>query len=204
MKNEIKVILVAGWLSLLSACSSLPASVHSAAAADTGLILIQQDRLVRLYARPDFNPKHFGEFALKRVEVQTTSSLDAEQKAEQERLGAELEAQLTKLLTKRDAASRLSMDIRLHDIKPVSPALNMVTLVLAFVPLDTGAVTVETTYRDDAGLIQARRIERLTGSVFNIKASFSAYGQHKLVLSEWALRCPMSTTCLSRPDESIR
>lgn len=196
MKNEIKIILAAGWLSLLSACSSLPASKS---AADTGLILIQQNRSVRLYARPDFDPKHFGEFALNRVEVQTTSSLDAEQQVEQERLGAELEAQITKLVKKREAASRLSMDIRIHDIEPVSPALNMLSLVLAFVPLDTGAMIVETIYRDDAGHIQARRIERLTGSVFNIKASFSAYGQHKLVLSEWALRCPMSAACLTKP-----
>ena len=170
----------------------------------SGLNLIYQDKLVRLYARPDFDPSRFEAFALDRVEVQTASSLDSKQKAEQEQLGTDLEAQITKLLTKRDSASRLSMYIRLHDIESVMPAINIATLAHVFLPLDTGAMTVETTYRDSAGYIQARRIERLNGSVFNIKASFSAYGQHKLILSEWAQRCPMSVACLSKPGESFK
>lgn len=204
MKNKIKVVVVAGSISLLNACASLPESSRSESTADTELILIHQEKSVRLYARPDFDPIRFSEFTLNRVEVQTTLSLDAEQKAEQERLGTDLEAQITKLLTKHNVASRLSMDIRLNDIKPVFPALNVATLVLAFVPLDTGAMTVETTYRDDAGKVQARRIERLTGSIFNIKASFSAYGQHRLALSEWAQRCPMSISCLSKPEVALK
>lgn len=207
MKNGIKIFFAAACLSLLPACAGLPESMRRGAAADTGLILIHQDRSVRLYVRPDFDLLRFGEFALDRVEVQTASSLDAEQKADQERLGTDLATQISTLLTKqdstslttRDSASRLSMHIRLHDIQPVTPALNMASLVLALVPLDTGAMIAETTYRDNAGRIQARRIEQLTGSIFNFKASFSAYGQHKIMLSEWAQHCPMSAACLSKP-----
>ncbi len=196
MESKIKAILAVGFLSLLSACASLPDSAVAEADANTGLILIHQDKSVRLYARPDFDPLRFGEFVLDHVEVQAAPSLDAEQKAEQDRLGTDLAEQITRQHTNRDSASRLSMDIRLHDIKSVSPALNTVTIVLAFIPLDTGSLIVETTYRDDSGRIQVRRIEQLTGSVFNIKASFSAYGQHKLMLNEWAQHCPMSATCL--------
>ncbi len=203
MKNRIKVILVAGSICLLSACAGLPEISRNEAAADTDLVLIHQDKTVRLYARPSFDPLLYSEFKLGRIEVQTAPSLDAGQKAEQEQLGTELKAQITQLLTKHNSASHLSMDIRLNDIEPVSPALNVATLVLAFVPLDTGAMTVETTYRDDAGTIQARRIERLTGSIFNIKASFSAYGQHKLALNEWAQHCPMSIACLSKPAGAL-
>lgn len=199
MKNKIKVILVAGSICLLSACASLPERSRNEAAADTDLVLIHQDKSVRLYARPGFDPSHFSEFKLNRVVVQAAASLDAEQKTEQERLGIDLEAQISKLLTKQHSASCLSMDVRLNDIEPVSPALNVATLVLAFVPLDTGAMTVETTYRDDTGEVQVRRIERLTGSIFNIKASFSEYGQHKLALTEWVQRCSMSFACLSKP-----
>jgi hypothetical protein len=203
MKSKIKVILVAGSICLLSACAGLPERSHEAAA-DTDLILIHQDKSVRLYARPDFDPSRFSEFSLNHVDVQTASSLDAKQKAEQERLGTDLEAQITKLLTEQHAAMRLRMDIHLSEIEPVSPALNVATIVLAFVPLDTGAMTVETTYRDDAGKVQVRRIERLTGSIFNIRASFSAYGQHKITLDEWAQRCVMSVACLSRPVTSAQ
>lgn len=206
MKNKVKIFVATGCMSLLTACAGLPESARNEAAADTGLILIHQDKSVRLYARPDFNPLRFEEFALDRVEVQTVSSLDAEHKADQERLGTDLATQITTLLatrnstsfTTRDSASRLNMDIRLHDIQPVTPVLNMASLVLALVPLDTGAMIAETTYRDNAGRIQARRIEQLTGSIFNFKASFSAYGQHKIMLSEWAQHCPMSAACLSK------
>lgn len=207
MKNMIKIFVAIGCLSLLTACAGLPESVQKEAATDTGLILIHQDKSVCLYARPDFNPLRFGEFALDRVEVETASSLDAEQKADQERLGTDLATQITTLLTTRDStsltarnsASSLNMNIRLRDIRPVTPALNMTTLVLVLVPLDTGAIIAETTYRDNAGRIQARRIEQLTGSIFNFKASFSTYGQHKIMLSEWAQHCPMSAACLSTP-----
>ena len=199
MENKIKIFLMTGCMSLLTACAGLPERVPSEAAADAGLILIHQDNSVRLYARPDFDPLRFSGFALDRVEVQTAASLDTEQKAEQELLGTDLTTQISTLITTRDSALRLNMDISLHDIHPVTPALNMATLVLALVPLDTGSMIVETTYRDNAGRIQARRIERLTGSIFNFRAIFSAYGQHKFVLSEWAQRCPMSATCLSKP-----
>lgn len=201
MENMIKIFVATGCLSLLTACAGLPERAHSEAAADTGLTLIHQDKSVRLYARPDFDPMHFGGFALDRVEVQTASSLDAEQKADQERLGTDLATQITTLLTTRDTAtaSRLNMNIRLHDIQPVTPALNMASLVLIFMPHDTGSMIAETTYRDNTGRIQARRIEQLTGSIFNFKASFSAYGQHKIMLSEWVQHCPMSAACLSKP-----
>ncbi len=199
MKNKMKAMLVAASLSLLGACASLPPNARNEVAADSGLLLIHQDKSLRLYERAGFDPARFGQFALDRVEVQTDASLNAQQKIEEERLGAELQVQLGKLITAHASAPRLNMDIRLQDIQPVSPALNMLSIVLAFVPLDTGAMTVETTYRDAAGTIQARRIERLSGSVFNIKASFSEYGQHKLVLSAWAQHCALSAVCLNKP-----
>ncbi|MDD5056429.1 MAG: DUF3313 family protein [Sideroxydans sp.] len=198
MENKKKVAFAALCLSLLAACASLPQHVRNEVATDSGLVLIHQDKSLRLYERAGFDPARFGQFALERVEVQTDASLNAQQKNEQEKLGAELQAQLGKLITPHASTPRLRMDIRLQDIQPVSPALNMVSIVLAFVPLDTGAVTVETTYRDEAGTIQAHRIERLSGSVFNIKASFSEYGQHKLALSAWAQLCAMSAACLGK------
>lgn len=204
MGIEIKAIFMAVCLSVLSGCAGLPESVRGEADADAGLFLIHQDKSVRFYARPGFNPARFGEFVLDHVEVQAPPSLDAEQKAEQERLGTDLAAQIPRQIKTRDSASRLHMDICLRDIKSVSPALNTLTIVLAFVPLDTGAMIVDTTYRDDAGSIQAHRIEQLTGSVFNIRASFSAYGQHKLMLSEWAQRCATGASCLVEATEQKR
>lgn len=204
MEIRSKAVIAAGCLMMLSGCAGLPEAARSQADADAGLVLIHQDKSVRLYAGPRFDPARFSEFALDRVEVQTPPSLDAEQKAEQERLGTDLAVQLTGLLKARDSASRLHMDIRLYNIKSVSPVLNTLTIVLAFVPLDTGAMIVDTTYRDDTGGIQAHRIEQLTGSVFNIKASFSAYGQHKLMLSEWAQRCAMNAACLGGGTEQRR
>ena len=201
MKNKFNNILAVMLLGQLVACASLPPNVPDEQVADGDLILIHQDNTVRLYARPGFDPLHFGEYALDRVEVQVAAAVNAQQKTEQEQLGAELQAQLKQLITVHDSATRLNINIRLHDIKPVTPAFNMVSIVLAFVPLDTGAMTVDTTYRDAAGRIQVRRIERLSGSIFNIKASFSEYGQHKIVLSEWAQHCAIMVACLSKSAE---
>jgi hypothetical protein len=198
MKNNLKKILVPILLVQLSACASV---LPGEPAKDNELSLIRQDKTTRLYARPGFDPQRFGEYALDRVEVQVTASANALQKIEQEKLGAQLQTQLRQLIAPPASAARLNMEVRLHDIEPVTPALNMVSIVLAFVPLDTGAMTLETTYRDVDGVVQARRIERLSGSIFNIKASFSEYGQHKIVLSEWAQNCALSEACLSATAE---
>ncbi len=197
------IIFALACLGALSGCAGLPQNAPGEAAAGAGLVLVHQDSSVRLYAKPGFNPARFGGYALEHVEVQPSAP---EHKAEQERLGAELAAQLAGLFAPGQfapgqVAPRLHLDIRLYDIKPVSPALNALTLVLAFAPLDTGAMIVDTIYRDDAGSIQAHRIEQLTGSIFNIKASFSAYGQHKIMLSEWAQRCGASAACLAEGKE---
>lgn len=58
---------------------------------------------------------------------------------------------------------------------------------------------METLYRDDTGRMQARRLDRLSGSVFNLKAGFSDYGQHRLALNEWAQRCSAQAACLNKP-----
>lgn len=201
MDARIKAILVLICLSAFSGCAGLPQIDPTEAVTNEGLILIHQDKSVRLYARPGFNPTRFGELVLDHVEVQALASLGAQQKAEQQQLGADLAAAFTRMPKRGDGALRLHLDIRLYDIKPVSPALNALTLVVAFVPLDTGSVIVDTTYRDETGSIQAHRIEQLTGSVFNIKASFSAYGQHKIMLNEWARRCTAVPVCLEEGME---
>ncbi len=203
MRTGIRSIFAISMLSLLAACTSLSDKAYTQASVDDKeeLVLAYQDRSMFLYMRPGFAASQVNHLELGRVAVQTSLSLSAEQKTEQEHLGTELESQLNKLLTKRDSASRLIMDVRLYDIAPVSPAINVLTTLLFLAPLDTGALTVETLYRDDSGRIQARRLDRLSGSVFNLKASFSAYGQHRLALNEWAQRCSAQAACLNKPVE---
>lgn len=203
MKPRIRNIFSITMLSLLAACTSLSdkAGTQASAVDKEELVLAYQDRSMLLYLRPGFESSNVNHLELGRVAVQTSLSLGAEQKIEQEHLGTELESQLNKLLATRNTASRLSMDVRLYDIAPVSPAINVLTTLLFLAPLDTGALTVETLYRDDSGRIQARRLDRLSGSVFNLKAGFSAYGQHRLALNEWALRCSAQAACLKKPAE---
>lgn len=200
METGIRHIFAITMLSLLAACAGLSDKATQASVVDKEeLALVYQDRSTLLYLRPGFESSHVNHLELGRVTVQISLSLGAEQKAELEHLGTELESQLNKLLTTRDTASRLSMDVRLYDIEPVSPAINVLTTLLFLAPLDTGALTVETLYRDDTGRMQALRLDRLSGSVFNLKASFSAYGQHRLALNEWAQRCSAQAACLNKP-----
>lgn len=203
METRIRIALAITMLSVLAACTGLSdkTGTQTSVVDKEELALAYQDRSMLLYLRPGFESSKVSHLELGHVAVQTASSLGAEQQTEQEYLGVELESQLNKLLTIRDTASRLSMDVRLYDIAPVSPAINVLTTLLFLAPLDTGALTVETLYRDDSGRIQARRLDRLSGSVFNLKASFSVYGQHRLALNEWALRCSAQAACLKKPAE---
>ncbi|MFZ1871533.1 MAG: hypothetical protein WAU54_01880, partial [Chania sp.] len=87
--------------------------------------------------------------------------------------------------------------IELYDNQPVSPALNVLSAVVLLVQLDSGALTLKTTFRDNAGQIQAIRVERLSGSVLNIAESLSRYGRLTDALTDWTTQWERWPACMS-------
>jgi len=178
------MILAAG----LSACASLPPPAAKPAAGTGALQIVTQSRTLRLASRPDFSPARYDGVALGRIDIRRPAELDSDDQAGYEALRATLAEQLAKTQAAQ-AKNALRMDIALYDVEPVSPALNVISAVALFLPLDTGAVTLEATFTDADGVVQAHRTERLTGDVTSILSGFSRYERLQEALADWAARC---------------
>ncbi len=70
------------------------------------------------------------------------------------------------------------------DVVPASPALNAVTTVVAFVPLDLGGAAIEAEFVDSTTNERlAAMVERKKGSSFDLKGGFSELGHARGALT---------------------
>lgn len=181
----------------LSACASLPPPDTGAAGSAGTLSLVTQSRTLHLASRPGFSPARYDGLAVGRIDIRRPAQLDDQDQAGYETLRAALAEQLAKTSAApgtsgtpaAPAKNALRMDVALYDVQPVSPALNVLSAAALFLPLDTGAVTLEATFTDADGTVQARRTERLSGDVTSILSGFSRYERLKEALIDWAARC---------------
>lgn len=73
------------------------------------------------------------------------------------------------------------------DVVPASPALNVVTTAVAFVPLDLGGAAIEAEFLDSTtGDRLAAMIDRKRGSSLDLKGGFTELGHAKAAFKEWA------------------
>ena len=81
------------------------------------------------------------------------------------------------------------------DVVPASPAVNAVTTVVAFVPLDLGGAAIEAEFLDSAtGERLAAMVERKKGSPVNVVGGFTELGYAKAAFREWASDLKLALT----------
>jgi hypothetical protein len=74
------------------------------------------------------------------------------------------------------------------DVVPASPALNVVTTAVAFVPLDLGGAAIEAEFLDSMTSERlAAMVDRKKGSSFDLKGGFTELGHAKAAFKEWAV-----------------
>jgi hypothetical protein len=184
------------FILMLAGCVSLPESSYRNIPETDPLKIMLQDRAFILAVHPDFDVSQYDGLVLGEVTVRHATDDNKKQVIEHDALDKTLTRHLTPRL-KGSQNSGLRMDIELYDIQPVSPALNVLSAVVLLVPLDSGALTMKTTFRDNAGQIQAIRVERLSGSVLNIAESLSRYGRLTDALTDWTTQWERWPACMS-------
>lgn len=73
------------------------------------------------------------------------------------------------------------------EIIPASPALNVVTTLVAFVPLDMGGAAIEAEFIDSMTNERvAAMVERKLGTPFDLKSGFTSLGHARASFKSWA------------------
>lgn len=73
------------------------------------------------------------------------------------------------------------------EIIPANPALNALTTVVAFVPLDMGGAAIEAEFIDSSNNeIMATMVERKLGTPFDLKSGFTSLGHARASFKVWA------------------
>lgn len=197
MKNiRVLKIGVLLFISVLTGCAKLQESSYRNIQELDSLKVMQQDRAFILALHPDFDVSRYDGLILGDVAMRSATSDKKKQVIEHDALDKTLSQHLTPRLTGSQHKG-LRMDIELYDIQPVSPTLNVLSAVVLLLPLDSGGLTMKTTFRDSAGQVQAIRIERISGSVLNISESFSRYGRLTDALTDWTAQWDYWPACMT-------
>lgn len=196
-RKSARMCVAAGFV-LLTGCASLP-DTPSNTTANTAesMPLIHQSRTLRVSTLPGFDIQQYDGLRLGTIQMRSPdkTSINTEDQAAHEKLRTALTQRLAPLLA-GTAEKGLRMDIELYNVRPVAPALNVLSAVALLLPLDSGALTIEASYYDADGILQARRVERLSGSVTDIANGFSRFGRLEQALDDWAAQCDQWQTCV--------
>jgi len=179
---------------VMSACTSLPSATQESAQA--GWRVVRQEPNIDVRVRADLPSSSLKQVKLGEVTVmKNAGSADNAGTAETssdsdalEDLRSALADQLRRGLKNADQAS-VTLNIRLLEAKPVSPALNALSAVVLFVPLDTGSILVEAELLSREGERIAIWRERVSGDYLDIGGGFSRWGRVRNALEKWAQRC---------------
>ncbi len=193
--------LLAGLMLSAGGCSTLSPGTQPGAGFPT-LQLARHDRSAELWLKPGFDAAGYAPPVLDGLAITGEAQAGADQQAAYARLRRILEEPFASSAP-ADAANGLHMDILLEDLDPASPGLNALSAVLLFVPLDGGAVTLRTTYRDMQGQVVALRRDRVSGRRLRIKGALSAYGRLEPALADWANKCAQWPACVL-PGNAVR
>ncbi|WP_417069857.1 hypothetical protein [Niveibacterium terrae] len=173
-------------IALLAACSTLTPANPGAASADWQVLRQSASEDVRI--RPATPPRAFVAPRLGKVRFQAADK--SEDAAELETLRQSLADSLKQELASAPASTAApTLNVTLSDPRPVSPVLNVASALLLFVPLDTGAISVEAELVAPDGARIAIWRERLSGGVLDISGSLSRWARVRNALTDWAKRC---------------
>lgn len=193
---------LAAWLItpavLLSACAELGPVTRP----ETGLQETWRTDTASVRERPGFDPAAWQGVRAGPVRIALAEDMDPDDRAALEKIRAELQTALAKTPAGQTSPGRdiLTLETTITDVRLIDPALNVVTAVAVFVPLDTGAMTVTAAYRDPSGQLQAARTDRVIGSPLDIRNALSTHGRLETAARDWADACGVWPGCLSKQD----
>ena len=190
---------------LLAACLLVPACAElgPVTRAEPGLTETWRDDTVSFRERPDFDASAWRGVRAGPVRVLLPEAMAAEDRAALEEIRSALETALARSPAGRtgQGGDILTLETTIADVRLIDPALNVVSAVAVFVPLDTGAMTVTATWRDPSGRILAARTDRITGSPLDIRNALSRNGRLQTTARDWADACGSWPGCLTRDGD---
>jgi hypothetical protein len=155
---------------LLAGCATAPITAPTADEID-----------ITPYRAVNIAPVQFARSAL--------SALPAEERAslESDFLLALKKGMPSSLLTDAPSAGVVRIEVTITELNASSPAVNLLTTALLFVPFDAGGVAFEARFYDGESREPfARTTCRHISTPFELKGSFRRYGHATQVLRDWA------------------
>lgn len=114
-------------------------------------------------------------------------SVEVERLADELRAAVAAELQDDFPVVDQPGTDVLRIRAAMTEVIPASPALNVVTTVLAFVPLDMGGAAIEAEFIDSVSNERmAAMAERKLGTPFDVKSGFTSLGHARAAFRAWA------------------
>ncbi len=189
----IPVFLVLGLL-VVQGCASAPTRTGFIQE-DIDLQPVPRDKSMLWWEHPDFSWQTYTRVMLDPVQVRIEPTrvgknvkLEEVQDLANElhrKVAAELAPEFP--VADQPDADVLRIRAAITDIDPANPALNAVTTLALFVPMDMGSVAIEAEFIDSAtGRPMAALADRKSGTPLQIASGFKRYGHVHRAFERWA------------------
>ncbi len=184
--KKLLTLATAFAVTTLSACSTIPLPSQPSAI----------DRETPLLLSTDGEAKQFrvaGDLKMVNVVVETPRWLGAEAVADKDEIKevtTRFQLELQRLIRASPRADGQSITIKatITEGKTVSPALNVVSTLILFLPVDRGGAVVEMQAVDQAGKVVAAMMYRYSGEIMEFGANFSKTAQIQVATKRAAER----------------
>jgi Protein of unknown function (DUF3313) len=173
-------------ITTLSACSTIPLPSQPSAI----------DREIPLELSSDGEAKQFrasGDLKIGNVIVETPRWLGAESVADKDEIKevtTRFQLELQRLIKANARVDGQSITIKatITEGKTVSPALNVMSTLILFLPVDRGGAVVEMQALDQTGKVVAAMMYRYSGEIMEFGANFSKTAQIQVATQRAAER----------------
>jgi hypothetical protein len=203
--TKLATTLVAFSVLLAGGCASTrPSETSGPGAIQEPLAVDPNDPSLLWWERDGFDWSRYRGVILEPVEVRLNPDGSAKQVSAQD--GADLAAEFRAIVVEElsgqyaiaddPAPEVLRIRCALTDVRPGNPAVNVITSLVAFVPMDIGGAAIEVEFIDSmTGERVAAGIDRKRGSILPGLEGLTRYGHARQAFRQWAreLRVAMET-----------
>jgi Protein of unknown function (DUF3313) len=185
-RKTLLTLTAAFAITVLSACSTIPLpSEPSSIDGQTPLVLSTDGDAKQFRVR--------GDLKIANVVIETPRWLGAESladKAEIKEVTTRFQLDLQRLIQAAPRADGQAITVKatITEGKTVSPALNVVSTILLFMPVDRGGAVVELQAMDASGKVIAAMMYRYSGEIMEFGANFSKTAQIQVATQRAAER----------------
>lgn len=189
----IPVLLVLGLL-IMQGCASAPTRTGFIQE-DIDLQPVPRDKSMLWWEHPDFSWQSYTKVMLDPVQVRIEPTRVGKNVKweEVQGLAKELHSKVAAELAPefpvagQPGADVLRIRAAITDIDPANPALNVVTTLAFFVPMDMGSVAIEAEFIDSAtGRPIAALADRKSGTPLQVASGLKRYGHVRRAFERWA------------------